>query len=659
MPAVMKILGWKAQGLRCPDHEVDCCDGRGEPNKITLIQMPNGTGKTTTLSLLRAALSGAAYGELWDRDSVREFQKKNSGSAATGSFEVRLLLNNRRATVIMDFDFEHGRVSYKTTYGPGQRSGFHPPAEFRRFMNPNFVNFFVFDGELAQRLLDRSHTNAEAAVETLFQVNTFSVLEQRVKDYWTAQTENVSATEERGRSRRENRVSNLERRLDVLKKQKRELEGKKTDLSTRLKRQEDAYNLEIKKDEALSENIGKATIKAEQLKAAVRQEALDVLDAIRDPFAVSPAFASSISELKVGLDRVKLPDSAAREFFNELVDEAFCVCGRAIDDEIREAIRNRASQYLASDDVLFLNAMKTAVHEAVGLSLTAPEEALKAKIGDLEKCVGEERDAMNVLDALRLQAEQSDPAVQKAKEEIDALKSELGKVEDELTKFSSKDQQQNDDNTFGIEIVEKRLKDAERKLAEITRTIELKGKRDVLVGILQDAHSRAREAITSEICDEANKRIGDLMPFNSIFINRIERSLVLDGQEGGSVGETLSIAYAFLSTLFNRSEHQLPFVVDSPAGPIDLAVRPKIGELIPRLTAQFIAFTISSERERFVSRLKAASNADVQFLTLFRSGSRELQRAARAAQDLIETSDCFIVGGEAFFNEFQLDEEVG
>src|SRR5690606_17765977 len=134
--------------------------------------------------------------------------------------------------------------------------------------------------------------------------------------------------------------------------QKRELEAKKTDLSTRLKRQEDAYNLEIKKDEALSESIGKATIKAEQLKAAVRQEASAVLDAMRDPFAVSPAFASSISELKAGLDRVKLPDSAAREFFNELVEEPVCVCGRPIDEDIKEAIRNRASQYLASDDVL-------------------------------------------------------------------------------------------------------------------------------------------------------------------------------------------------------------------------------------------------------------------------------------------------------------------
>ena len=372
MPAIMKILGWKAQGLRCPDHEIDCCDPSGVPNKITLIQMPNGTGKTTTLSLLRAALSGIAHAELWSRDTVNEFRKKHSADL-TGRFEVKLLLNNRRATLVMEFDFERGRVDYKTTFGQGQRPGFHPPAEFRRFLNPNFVNFFVFDGELAQRLLDRSQTNAEAAVETLFQISTFTQLQQRVREYWSAHTENLSATEERGRSRRENRVANLETRIAELRSQKRVLDAQKADLVNRLQRQEDTYNLEIKKDDALSDSISKAAIAAEQLKAEVRSEVTALLDQMRDPFALSTTFATAISELKAGLDRVKLPDSAAREFFNELADELECVCGRPIDEEIKAAIRARASQYLASDDVAFLNSMKTAIDEAVGVFSPDPK----------------------------------------------------------------------------------------------------------------------------------------------------------------------------------------------------------------------------------------------------------------------------------------------
>jgi DNA sulfur modification protein DndD len=658
MPAVMKILGWKAHGLRCPDHDVSCCDDQGTPSKVTLIQMPNGTGKTTTLALLRAALSGIATTEAWNREIIGEFQKRNGNGNRTGSFEVRLSLNERRATIVMNFDFESGRVTYKTTTGQGQRSGFNPPTEFKRFLNPKFVNFFVFDGELAQRLLDRTKTNAEAAVETLFQVNTFTLLEQKVKDYWTSKTGTQSATEERGRSRRENRVSYLASRLFNIKQQRAALRAKRLELADRLKNQEDAYDLEIKKDEALAADISKASISVEQLKGRVREEAGEVFDAMRDPYALSPTFASAIMSLKSGLDRAKLPGSAAREFFNDIAEEPVCICGRPIDEHIKSAIHERASLYLASDDVLFLNAMKEAIQQAVGASLTEPEKALQSKIAHLGETVTEERSASNALDELRLQAEQGDPAVKTAKDEIDELRAQIAELDHELEKFDSKDQQLNDESTSGVDVLEKRLKDAEQKLAEITNTINMKAKRDVLVQIIGDAHRRARDSITREICNESNKRIMELLPHNRISISRIDRSLVLDGQEGGSVGETLSIAYAFLSTLFNRSEHQLPFVVDSPAGPIDLAVRPKIGELIPRLTDQFIAFTISSERDRFVPKLKLASKANVRFLTVFRKGSKELQQSARAAAEVVESPDGFVVGGEDFFNGFQLDEEV-
>ena len=178
-----------------------------------------------------------------------------------------------------------------------------------------------------------------------------------------------------------------------------------------------------------------------------------------------------------------------------------------------------------------------------------------------------------------------------------------------------------------------------------------------MIAILDRAHQKAHETITEEICTEANKRIDELMPHNNILIDRIDQCLMLQGQEGGSVGETLSVAWGFLATLFHRSEHKLPFVVDSPAGSVDLAVRPKIGELIPNLTGQFIAFTISSERERFVSPLKQASKDEVHFVTLFRKGAPDLEERARMATTFDETVDGLNVTGETFFNEFQLDTE--
>ena len=43
----IKIIGWTCRGFRSPDHEVELLNQKGEPYHVSLIQMPNGTGKTT------------------------------------------------------------------------------------------------------------------------------------------------------------------------------------------------------------------------------------------------------------------------------------------------------------------------------------------------------------------------------------------------------------------------------------------------------------------------------------------------------------------------------------------------------------------------------------------------------------------------------------
>lgn len=657
MPAIMRILGWKAEGLRCPDHEISCADADGNPFPVSLIQMPNGTGKTTTLALLRSALSGeAAIEPGWDRLIIAGFRKRKNDEER-GYFEVRLLLNESRTTIRMDFDFENGRVTYKTTRGPGRRDGFHPPPDFRRFMNENFVNFYVFDGELAQHLLDREHTDAQTVVENLFQMNTFKDMVRKVGEYWNNMTQNVTATEEKGLKRRKGKLDSIRARLEELKREQKDLKEKSAVLAAQLKKKQDVYQQEIKKEEMRAQAFKDAETKVERLKDKVREEALDVLDRMRDPHALSSSFADWMLALKDGLDRVKLPESAAREFFEDLAGEAECVCGRPIDAATAETIRTRASQYLGTEDVSLLNSMKAAIKDAIGDVPDDSEKDLNSRMLRLSTAVNEEREARNDWDSLRLEAEQADPAVKSARDEIEKLEGQIDDIDEALKKFDSKDQTQNHDRTFGIEILRHREKDAERKLAEIAHTLTEKAKRDVLTRIINSAHKKARHGITTELCDQANGRIGELMPHNNILIDRIEQNLILQGQEGGSVGETLSIAYAFLATLFDRSDHQLPFVVDSPAGPIDLAVRPKIGELIPKLTGQFIAFTISSERERFVAPLKRASKTEIQFVTLFRKGSAELEQAAHEKGTVVKIADGLNVSGEGFFNEFQLDEE--
>ena len=663
MPTTLRILGWRAAGLRCPDHEIDCRGTDGKTASVSLIQMPNGTGKTTTLTLLRAALSGAA--RTWNPAEIRELRKKGSDTEH-GTFELRLALNDRPLTIIMEFTLDTGDVQYKTTWAAGQETGFRPPPSLIRFMSEDFVNFFIFDGELASHLLSKEHTHAEEAVESLFRTNLLRTLSDKVSAYWDAQTRHVTAKDQAGHTRRTNQRDRWRRRLSDLRHTKNTLETELEEIADDVERATRMYNKEVEKDKDREKALKEAEDHVAQLKSSVQRGAAALLDEMREPHSLSVEFARAMLTLKTGLDHAKLPEGAAREFFEELADGEECVCGRPIDDTVRGHIRQRASQYLGTDDIGVLNAMKTDISDVVGESSVAAYQALTGKVDALSETVATSYTAQNTLDAIRHRAEHSDADLGRLGEEIAVLRGRKAKIESALEKFDGKDSAVQLDRIdridvtkiYAIDTIKEGIEKLERRVEEVAMTIDLGTKRDILQTILLTAREQAKRSIAEEICVETNERVDELLPHNDIRVEKIDGSLTLKGQSGGSVGETLSVGYAFLSTLFDRSdEHQLPFVVDSPANPIDLDIRPRIGELVPRLTGQFIAFMISSERERFLPSLVEAGASGVQFVTLFRKGASQHEARALASAGCSTTEDGILVRDEQFFGEFQLEEQ--
>ena len=662
-PKTVRILGWRATGLRCPDHTINCCDHNGKPHRVTLIQMPNGTGKTTTLALIRSALSGSA--ERLSPEEVLEYQKRSS-SEPTGSFELVLVYNTKRVTVTMEFDFEQGEVSYGTTYGIGRKIGFHPPLGLKQFMNKNFVDFYVFDGELADRLMDRGQTHAEQAIEALFQVQILARMKSKVIKYWEDITRDRTAKDKRGYSRRRNNLERWKARLETVQAEKSQLDTELHRYEVELTFQLTKYEEGINKETERTTRIQNAQSSVDEAQRKVEGISRVALDNMRDPHALSASIGNRILAFKSGLDRVKLPESAAREFFEELCQESECICGRPIDDQVRVLIRERSRRYLGSDDVSILNELKSTIVDAVGTSRSASVDALTDQLARLSKHVRERIDAENTLHELQRAAESEDPDLKRAKQNSDQLRQKISEVKDRLKRYDSKDnsvrldklERVDVDKVLSIPTLEEGVERLEVRVAEALDTLTTLQKQKILGKILESAHRTANRAIADEIRDETNEVITELMPHNEIRIESIDGCLNLLGQRRGSVGETLSVGYAFLSTLFHRSQyHELPFVVDSPANPIDLAVRDTIGQLVPKLSEQFIAFMISSERDRFVDGIKRTTRADIQFETVFRKGATELEVLASGFSTCVESRDGLRVPGETFFRRFQLEEQ--
>ena len=433
MTTTLRVLGWKAEGLRCPDHEIDLLEGCDRPFGVSLIQMPNGTGKTTTLELLRAALSGNLEGREGSAD-IGRFRKKGF-AVDRGEFEVRLQLNDKPLTVTLEFDFALERVDYKTTWGSGQKRGFKPPDPLVQFMNEAFVNFYVFDGELADDLLDREKTKAGKAVESLFQVHLLDLMDDEIGKYWERRTKAESAKGQTGLTRSKNLLDKWKARLDSLEKRKRDIEISLKKTNDLIAHQEDKYLEEIAKVVVRKEKMETTKAQVADLRAGLDEMTRSVLDAMRDPQALSPTFADAMLKFKSGLDRVKLPESVAREWFEELSEEVECVCGRPIDEAIRTVILDRAAgRYLGSDDVILLNRIKSDISEAVGSSTHQPAQDLNELIQELAKQSREHQRAGNDLAWLRQEAA-SDPAIESAQREKARLEEDRARMNTELEKL--------------------------------------------------------------------------------------------------------------------------------------------------------------------------------------------------------------------------------
>ena len=607
----LELLGWRCVGLRCADMDIKL-DVQGQLPRVSLIQMPNGTGKTTTLTCLRATLSGEA--SKWSAEEIRQLAPRESAND-TGEFSVRLSLDDRPVTFSLTFDFSAGKAQYATTFDTGRNPRYAPPPELQRFLTDHFLRLLIFDGELPQQLLDRGATKAEQALETFFQTYLLDGLSDAIGRLWQSATTGKTALETRGLARRRNRVDSLRKGLARLEREKDEaLERRETllqgleDLRAK-KRRYVQLTAELREEHEMLEK------KERSASALLSSELRTLMERVRRPHRVLPAFGTSLTTLRDQLDRLRLPETTSAQFFDELAQEPLCVCGRPLDNAARRVIQERAAQYMGVDAYGVINRLKV----EITLKSAGTVERSTEELGAAVKDVGHRRDGarsrMNELS--RRLAEEGNDDLRRVQDELDEKEQELRNVDDLLHELTRDRLPTDDKQCRCIAWWKHEFEKADKRLAEITDTLALRRHRDILLKILENAKATASARIAKSVVLEMNRNLDMLLPSHGIRVAGIERSLVLDRQAGASQGQTLAVGYSFLTTLFRRGQHQFPFLVDAPVIALDGRVRKEVAQIIPAVCPQFVALVLDTEREGFVEDLSTAAEDDVLFLTVF------------------------------------------
>jgi len=657
----IELKGWESKGLRCPDVVIDLSMNGGIA-PIALIQMPNGTGKTTTLNMLRASMSGEA--EKWGEQEIKRYRRPGEENQK-GVFSVHLLVDSKPLTFELTLDFEEGTARYRTT-SPGSGGvmhGWHPPATVHRFLTENFVRLFVFDGEFADRLLDNSKSEAERAIDALCQLYLLEDISRESEDAWQKASRNKSVKTDQGLGIWQKKEEKLKARIhhisEIKKKAGAEIEKLSADIS----------DLDIK----ISERMGNQKHLRDKYEEKKREEneaqkeveksTIGVMVLIRQPQTLSTSFANDLIELKDQLDKLKLPSSTSSQFFVELIEEAECICGRPMNSEAKSTIQEKAKRYLGEETSGVLNALKTNIDSMVMQEESSRESDLTSAIEILDANITKKRQIEAVTRALWEQLiEEGDDELKQWERTLQDKKGRKDKLEELLEEIERESDDGDEDKSIEkincLKTLRKLLKEAVNKISEITGTLELREKTSLLQKICEIALAKSREYIRTELTSECNEKLRKVLARSPLQVDSIGRSLKLKNQDGASVGQTLSVGYTFLTNLLHRGMHQFPLVVDSPANPLSIEVRREIGKLVPSLCKQFVGFTISSEREGFVSSMDSELPSGIKYITLFRkgAGTESLVKGLEAFEH-VQNDTCALVFGKEYFNKFDVEEE--
>lgn len=632
------LTGWRTRNIRGGLRDMDVDLGEVPP-RWTLIQMANGMGKTTTMALLRATLTGASLAASYVRGLRADDQVES------GLFEVRLLIDGKALRLQLELDFRDGSAMYWSVRaearGGGREEGRVLPPELRALLKESLTELFIFNGELATDIIDIGKTKASEAIRALYGLDSLDALQKRVDQIVDVEQRRAasvtSAKEKKGMTQLKNAYDEaleVKSRLDLQQQQaamriaqsEKERERLETERSARL-----AEDAEARQQiEDLARRQGEVDTDA----ADYSSQALDIL---RRPPHVSPRLLARLQRLGNKLYDLKLPETISREFFRELSQRDNCVCGRPIGHDERDEIITGADKFLAQDQISIINQMKLALRESAG----DPGE-LSGLIDKLRQKLRERHDLKRERDKL------TSDRIADGDEILAKLEADLRKITDDMTSLaSSLERLTTKDPTrqralrvtweTNGPLCEAELKTRKFKLETATKTRDFARQGARLKTLVEATNRRALDILRERVRTSTNTKLGQMLKTEKIEVAKIGGSLELAsdqlGSKGGaSEGQKLAIAYAFLTALLAEAPYRLPFVVDSPAVSLDTAARREVGELIPDFFGQMILFVISSERAGFGDAFYGRG-ADVRYITVVPQGG--------GAVELIEGLDYF------------------
>lgn len=635
----MSILELEYKNIRkISSLQISFRNDTGGVIKNNFVMMANGTGKTTTMTLIKGLLDGSAKN--WPVGYVKSFAPTTT-TGDKGEFSITVKFDEKQYKYFLSLDYVNGIAKIETQAPPkGRETGLLLPTAIKGIFTPEFVSRFVFDGEQAKKSMDRTSNEADETIRYLYRLDELDeILAMNMNILTEIQNAEGGSTGTRGSlSNLRSRQKKVRDHIASLEKKQKQLNGDIARFSQE-KIEKEKQRQELDKNyEALNKEKNEVIAEQEKNRGNVDVKITEIVSLVKTPYLVSEGLCNRMYEFGDAMKKLKLPKSSSKDFFTELAYAEKCVCDRCIGEKERDAILKNAERYLGSDHQAVLNNIKSV------LMGSTYDERLVAAFEELGK-LQEQKTRLNArfADVEDKLIKAGGPQVEQLQSEIEVLIGQISSAQTQLKIIDSKDE---DDETLTEEnnLHKARRADAEYevKIASTTKTNAALRKKNVVQDLVNEIKTQATAALKEEIIKKANDKISRVIKDDYIEIESIDGYIKLKDREGASDGQTLSIGYCFLGTLFEEAELEFPFVIDSPTGKMDFDKRQAVADIIPVVFNQMIAFVQSAEVKCFADRFY--KNTDTQYLTIVASK---------------DTEEIAIHKGIAFFDSYQRETTGG
>ena len=646
----------ETSNLRVPDLKIEFTEG------MNFLQIPNGTGKTTLLQLIRHSLSNN-----WDNlepKEIKAFRRKASDSHE-GFFKIGFKSKEDRYKLQINFDFSDGSFHVDTDTPSGKkRNKFDPPRDLKPFMTKNHVDIFIFSAQIAPEHFSEKSNVVEKAVGTFSgRLTVEKNIEDILKKFSSKHRGSTSDAKDKDT---EKKLEILDVKLDELSELKNVLEEEidKTHLKyDPLQAKVKAYQANTEKQR---DKRDKLNVQLQDLRDEFKNLENEISLLVIRPSNVSKNFQKMINGIYSKLEKEKLPGTSSA-FFDEIAEQDECICGTEITKDIKKRIISGKDKYLGDDDIAFVNAMKTSIADCVE---GTAEKELKEKIGELKKTT------LQIDDVNELIAESEEEAKEEAltPKELKSYQILFKQLEEYNSKLKAIQKSDFDDeyqrerelakiigttiknfiqNIPDAEWLQKHLQDKDAKSKGYKNANDNMQK---VRNAIEEGISEAEDMIKDEIANSMNKMIRSIHTDGEFKVSSVDKAINLDGQTRGSGAQEVIAVSTFALSLLQRSSIDFPMIIDHPVKDIQNENRAELSNFLNKSTHQCICLVINSEKDGFIrdedTRQVHKHVANSNFITAVRK-----KNAPEFPKDSIETDDGLISYEYKFFNSFKTSRE--